>query len=90
MFIDVIEMIYDSFKDVISAFDVTLFWLANAQISFWDIILSMLTLSIVFGFFLRQRGGSVLATVSNENKKANAEYREAQRQSNRKGGKKGK
>lgn len=63
MFLDVLEMIFDNFAGVISAFDVTLFSASGADISFWELLLGMFTVAVVFGFFLRPRAGSGLSSV---------------------------
>ena len=69
-------MIYDSLKSVINALDVPLFMIpqTNVDITFWELILGFLIVGIIFGFFLAPRAGSGIQTMSNEHKKANAEY----------------
>ena len=76
LFEDILRMIFDSFKNVVSAFDVPLFMIpgSSVSISFWELLLGFLTVGIIFGFFLKPRSGSGLQTISNENKKANVEY----------------
>ena len=65
MFLDVLELVSDSFSSVVSALDVSLFNIGNVSITFWELILGLLTVSIVFGFFLAPRSGSVLGAAGN-------------------------
>lgn len=78
MFLDVLDMIFDNFGGVISALNVDLFKLGSVGVSFWELILGMLTVSILFGFFLAPRPGSVLGGISNSNAKENAKLRAEQ------------
>lgn len=81
LFNDVLRMIYDSLKSVINALDVPLFIIpnSNVDITFWELLLGFVLVGVIFGFFLAPRPGSGLQTMSNENKKANAEYLKQQR-----------
>lgn len=74
MFLDCLEIIFSSLEDVISALDVDIFTVGTVGISFWELILGLLTIGIIFGFFLTPRAGSVIQSISNENKISNAEY----------------
>lgn len=80
MFADILRMIFDSFKDVINAFDVPILNYDGISFTFWEIVLGIFTVSLVFGFFLRTRGGSVLDSVGNYNEYQNSKRAEAERQ----------
>lgn len=60
MFLDVLEMIFVNFEGVINALDVTLFSIGSLSVTFWQLLLGFLTVSLLFGFFLTPRSGSVL------------------------------
>lgn len=79
MFADILRMIFDSFKDVINAFDVPILNYGSISFTFWEIVLGIFTVSLVFGFFLRQRGGSVLGSVENYNEYQNSKRAERER-----------
>lgn len=68
MFLDILEIVFDSFSDVVSALDVDLFSVGGVGISFWNLILGLLTCGLIFGFFLVPRAGSGLGSLSNINK----------------------
>ena len=73
-FLDVLELIFSNFSSVVSALDSdSLFSLGSVDITLWNLILGGLICFIIFGFFLRTRGGSAWGTASNllnyENKK---------------------
>lgn len=72
MFLDVLEMIFVNFEGVIDALEVELFSIGSVGITFWQLLLGLLTVSILFGFFLRPRSGSVLGSVGNFNEEAKA------------------
>ena len=87
-FIDVLDFIFSNLSDVVSALDSdTLFSLGNVNITLWNLILGGLICFIIFGFFLRNRGGSAWDTASNmlnyENKKEQARVREERRSRSR-------
>ena len=63
MFLDCLDMIFEVFSGVINAFDVELFSLGGTSVSFWELLLSLLTVSIIFGFFLAPRYGSGISAV---------------------------
>ena len=79
MFLDVLNLIYSSLERVIEALDVPLFEVGLVSISFWELLLGMFTVTIIFGFFLRERMGSGLGTIKNvndfENAQNNREFR---------------
>lgn len=82
-FLDVLDFIFSNFSAVVSALDSdTLFSLGNVNITLWNLILGGLICFIIFGFFLRNRGGSAWGAASNmfsyENKKEQARVREEQ------------
>ena len=65
-FLDVLELIFSNLSAVVSALDSdTLFSLGNVNITLWNLILGGLICFIIFGFFLRNRGGSAWGTASN-------------------------
>lgn len=80
MFADILRMIFDSFKDVVDAFDVPILNYGGISFTFWEIVLGIFTVSLLFGFFLRQRGGSVLGSVENYNEYQNSKRAESERQ----------
>ena len=80
-FLDVLDFIFSNLSTVVSALDSdTLFSLGNVNITFWNLILGGLICFIIFGFFLRNRGGSAWSAASNmltyENKKEQSRVRE--------------
>lgn len=76
MFLDILDMLFDSVENVISAFNVDLFSVGSISVSFWELILGLLTLSILFGFFLQPRYGSVLGSIGSlEANRSRAEAR---------------
>ena len=80
-FLNVLEFIFSNLSAVVSALDSdTLFSLGNVNITLWNLILGGLICFIIFGFFLRNRGGSAWDTASNilnyENKKDQSRVRE--------------
>lgn len=76
---DALELIYESFKSVIDAFDVPILNYGISEFTFWEIVLGIFTVSLVFGFFLRTRGGSVFGAVENYNKYQNHKRAESER-----------
>ena len=83
-FLDVLDFIFSNLSAVVSALDSdTLFSLGNVNITLWNLILGGLICFIIFGFFLRNRGGSAWGAASNissyENKKEQALVREERR-----------
>lgn len=83
-FLDVLDFIFSNLSQVVSALDSdTLFSLGNVNITLWNLILGGLICFIIFGFFLRNRGGSAWGAVSNissyENKKELARSRQDSR-----------
>lgn len=79
MFLDCLEMIFDSLESVVKALDVDIFTVGTVGVSFWELILGLLVLGIIFGFFLAPRSGSGIQAISNENKKSNANYMRQQK-----------
>lgn len=80
-FIDVLDFIFSNLSDVVSAIDSdTLFSLGSVNITLWNLILGGLICFIIFGFFLRNRGGSAWGAASNmlsyENKKEMSRVRQ--------------
>lgn len=83
-FLDVLDFIFSNLSSVVSALDSdTLFSLGNVNITLWNLILGGLICFIIFGFFLRNRGGSAWSAASNmlsyENKKEQSRYRDDSR-----------
>ena len=74
MFLDCLEMIFSSLESVVSALDVDLFTVGTVGISLWELILGLLVLGIIFGFFLAPRSGSGLAGIGNLNRAEKARY----------------
>lgn len=71
-------------SEVVSALDSdTLFSLGNVNITLWNLILGGLICFIIFGFFLRNRGGSAWGAASNilnyENKREQSLVRQESR-----------
>ena len=64
---EILDMIFAAFKSVINAFDVPIYENGGLSFTFWQLILGIFTMSIVFGFFLRTRSGSVFGAVKNLN-----------------------
>lgn len=80
MFLEVLELLYDCLDRIISALDgPSLFTVGTVSISLWELVLGFFTVSIIFSFFLRPREGSVLGSVSNNNRRNNAEIQRQQR-----------
>lgn len=79
MFLDCLELIFSSLEDVVKALDVDIFKVGTVGVSFWELILGLLVLGIIFGFFLAPRSGSGIQAISNENKKSNADYMRQQK-----------
>lgn len=79
MFLDCLEMIFSSLESVVKALDVDIFTVGTIGVSFWELILGLLVIGIIFGFFLTPRAGSGIQAISNENKKTNAEYMRQQK-----------
>lgn len=80
-FLDVLDFIFSNLSAVVSALDSdTLFSLGSVNITLWNLILGGLICFIIFGFFLRNRGGSAWGAASNmlsyENKKEQARLRQ--------------
>lgn len=71
MFLDILELVFDSFASVISSLDVELFTLGSVSITFWNLLLGLLTVGVIFGFFLVPRSGSGLGTLGNINRDVN-------------------
>ncbi len=65
MFLDILEMIFDGISAVVSAYDVDLFSVGSINISFWELILGLLIMGIIFSFFLAPRFGSGLQGIGN-------------------------
>lgn len=65
MFLDCLELIFSSLEDVVNALDVDIFTVGTVGVSFWELILGLLVLGIIFGFFLAPRMGSGLVGVGN-------------------------
>ena len=83
-FLDVLDFIFSNLSDVVSALDSdTLFSLGNVNITLWNLILGGLICFIIFGFFLRNRGGSAWGAafnlVSYDNKKEQVRSRQKRR-----------
>lgn len=83
MFLDILEMIFSGVGSVISALDVGLFTVGTVSITFWELILGLLVMGIIFGFFLAPRYGSGLAGIGNINVHRNAQREKAARTAER-------
>ena len=77
MFLDCLEMIFDSLESVVNALDVDIFTVGTVGVSFWELILGLLVLGIIFGFFLAPRYGSGLAGIGNMNEFKNSQIEKA-------------
>ena len=87
-FLDILDFIFANLSAVVSALDSdTLFSLGSVNITLWNLILGGLICFIIFGFFLRNRGGNVWGTASNiisyENKKEQSRVRDENRSRSR-------
>lgn len=58
MFLEVLDMLFDSLETVVSSLNVHLFSVGTVSISFWQLILGLFITSVIFGFFLKERAGS--------------------------------
>lgn len=83
MFLSVLDMIFSGVSSVVSAYDVHLFSVGSVSVSFWELLLGLFIIGLIFGFFLVPRSGSVLQSAGNINrakeKKERAERRQASR-----------
>ena len=64
-FLDALTLIFDSFSVVIDSLKVELFHSGTIDVNFWELLLGIFTVSIIFGFFLAPRAGSVLGAAGN-------------------------
>ncbi len=83
MFLDCLELIFSSLEAVVKALDVDIFTVGTVGVSFWELILGLLVLGIIFGFFLAPRYGSGLAGIGNINEHQNAQREKAERNAER-------
>lgn len=81
MFLDCLEMIFSSLESVVKALDVDIFTVGTIGVSFWELILGLLTIGIIFGFFLTPRMGSGLGGISNLNSRKNEKNEATRRES---------
>ena len=66
MLIDILDMFYSCIDSVIDAINNTyIFEVGNRGITLWHFMLGLFICSLIFGFFLVPRGGSVADSVSN-------------------------
>lgn len=79
MFLEILDMIFDGVGSVVSALDVGLFTVGTVTITFWELILGLLVMGIIFGFFLAPRYGSVLQGIGNINVHRNVQREKAER-----------
>ena len=66
-FTEILKLIFQGIREVISAIDVDIYSTGTLGVSFWELILGILTIGVIFGFFLKPRSGSVLGSVKNFN-----------------------
>lgn len=83
MFLELLDLIYESLKEVINALDVPLFYIGDVDITFWEIVLGFFTVNIIFGFFLRERMGSGLGAIKIHNDFENSQRQQRMRQADR-------
>ena len=79
-FTEILKLVFQGIREVISAIDVDIYSTGTIGVSFWELVLGMLTVSIIFGFFLKSRGGSVFGALGNLNEYENSKRAEAERQ----------
>lgn len=65
MFLDCLDLIFSSLESVVKALDFDIFSVATVGVSLWELILGLLTIGIIFGFFLAPRMGSGLGGIGN-------------------------
>lgn len=66
MLLEILDMFYSCIDSVIDAYNSTyLFEVGNRGITLWHLMLGIFICSLIFGFFLVPRGGSVADSVSN-------------------------
>ncbi len=83
MFLEILDLIYESLKEVINALDVPLFYIGDVDITFWEIVLGFFVVNIIFGFFLRERMGSGLGAIKIHNDFENSQRQQRMRQADR-------
>lgn len=76
---EILKLIFQGIRDVISAIDVDIYSTGTVGISLWELLLGFLTVAIIFGFFLKSRAGSVFGALNNINEHEKAQQREADR-----------
>lgn len=79
MFLDVLELIFSCMETVIYSLKVDLFYIGKVGVSFWELILGLFVLGIIFSFFLAPRSGSVLQGVGNLSRSESRDSREKAR-----------
>jgi hypothetical protein len=71
MFLEVLECIFDCFEGIFTALDVKLFEFsaidgaASIEVTFFELLIGFIAISLVLGFFLRSHVGSGLAGIGN-------------------------
>lgn len=83
MFLEILDLIYESLKEVINALDVPLFYIGDVDITFWEIVLGFFIVNIIFGFFLRERMGSGLGAIKIHNDFENSQRQQRMREADR-------
>lgn len=58
MFLTILDMLFGVIESVIDALKVDLFTVGSVSISFWELLLGMFTVGLLFSFFLKSRPGS--------------------------------
>lgn len=78
-FTEILKLIFQGIREVISSIDIDIYSKGSVGISLWELILGFVTVSIIFGFFLKSRSGSVLGSVENYNEYQNSKRAERER-----------
>lgn len=66
MFFEALELIFNGISSVVSALDVRLFSVGAVDITFWEVILGIFVVGLIFSFFLAPRMGSGLQGILNK------------------------
>lgn len=66
-FTEILKLVFQGIREVISAIDIDIYSSGTVGVSLWELLLGFLTVAVIFGFFLKSRGGSVLGSVGNIN-----------------------
>lgn len=80
-FTEILKLIFQGIREVVSSIDIDIYSSGNIGVSLWELILGFVTVSIIFGFFLKSRGGSVLGSVGNMNEYKHSKEEATKRES---------